>query len=305
MSLTLVAALAVSGAVLPQCSWDRPGTNAFQGDVVAAVDRYVDIPSSTRAALKRRIEQREYDEIATITRDSIRGAHTYTNLRDMHFGQGTVCQTVTRQRWGGNTVERGLVYCEDGHCLIVPTVCRNVSRVTRVEKAAAAPAAAPATAAAASSGGGGGGGPAAVASTAAAPQASPQAVAQAAPQELAMDPPAAGTALPLGVSAPFAATAAAPTETPIALAPTSGNNSFRELISPILGSPGLPSASLSPFGAAPAVAGVPGVLGGLPVPNVVPPVPGVIAVPEPAGYALAVAGLLGLVWARRRKTTQR
>jgi hypothetical protein len=25
----------------------------------------------------------------------------------------------------------GLVYCEQEHCLIVPTVCRNVSRVTR------------------------------------------------------------------------------------------------------------------------------------------------------------------------------
>jgi len=27
--------------------------------------------------------------------------------------------------------ERGLVYCDSGQCILVPTVCRNVSRITR------------------------------------------------------------------------------------------------------------------------------------------------------------------------------
>lgn len=141
MSLFLTAALSsvltAQGAMLPSCSWDRPGANAFTGDVVAAVDRYTDIPPAVRAKLKERMSKRQYDEIAVIRRDSITGKATYSpEIRDMHFAQGTVCQTVTRSKWAANAVERGLVYCEAEHCLIVPTVCRNVSRVTRLQKPA-------------------------------------------------------------------------------------------------------------------------------------------------------------------------
>jgi hypothetical protein len=38
---------------------------------------------------------------------------------------------VTRARWTDRMHERGLVYCEQGHCILVPTVCRNVSRIDR------------------------------------------------------------------------------------------------------------------------------------------------------------------------------
>ncbi len=132
MSLLLISALAISGPVQTLCSWDRPGVNPFMGDVVASVDRYQDIPAAVRAKLKLRVAQRRYDELVTIKRDSIAGAYDYADLRDMHFGQGSVCQTVTRAKWTDQMQERGLVYCEDSHCLIVPTVCRNVSRITRV-----------------------------------------------------------------------------------------------------------------------------------------------------------------------------
>jgi hypothetical protein len=54
----------------------------------------------------------------------------------MHFGAGRVCATVDRSAWPADRVERGLVYCEGEHCLIVPTVCGNVSRVTRVVRPA-------------------------------------------------------------------------------------------------------------------------------------------------------------------------
>jgi hypothetical protein len=131
MSLVLTAALLASTATLPHCSWDRPGHNPFMGHLVAAVDRYTDIPQPVRERLKARMAKRQYDEIAVITRDSIAGKRQYSDLRDMHFGQGQVCRTVTRSGWAMQAVERGLVYCEGEHCLIVPTVCRNLSRVTR------------------------------------------------------------------------------------------------------------------------------------------------------------------------------
>lgn len=174
MSLVLTAALVASTAALPNCSWDRPGFNPFMGNVVAAVDRYADIPAPVRATLKKRMAARQYDEIASIKRDSIGGKYNYSDLRDMHFGAGQVCQTVTREKWSDKNEERGLVYCESGHCLIVPTVCRNVSRVTRGAAIKAAEADAPS--------GGGGGGAGSGAQTAAA----------ATPGELDFDAPSAG-----------------------------------------------------------------------------------------------------------------
>ncbi len=136
MSLIATLALAVSaGSTLPQCSWDRPGVNPFMGDVVAAVDRYQDIPAATREKLKARMKARNYDDIAVIERDGIKGKATYApEIRDMHFGPGAVCRTVARTKWTATTQERGLVYCEDGQCILVPTVCRNVSRIRRLDK---------------------------------------------------------------------------------------------------------------------------------------------------------------------------
>jgi hypothetical protein len=76
---------------------------------------------------------RQYDEIATIERDAIRGRFKYaSDIREMHFDRGQVCATVTRDKWPAGANERGLVYCESGHCIIVPTVCRNVARITRL-----------------------------------------------------------------------------------------------------------------------------------------------------------------------------
>ena len=143
MSLLFAAALAVSATTLPACSWDRPGVDPYIGNVVTAVDRYTDIPEPVRAALKKRMASRQYDDIAVIRRDTVVGQHLYSpEIRDMHFGQGQICRTVTRTQWTPTTEERGLVYCESGHCIIVPTVCRNVSRVTRLPPARSAAAAA-------------------------------------------------------------------------------------------------------------------------------------------------------------------
>lgn len=129
----LVAGLLASTAVLPTCSWDKPGQNPFMGNVVQAVDRYQDIPKASREALKKKMAARQYDDVAEITRDKVVGKSVYSNLRDMHFGPGTLCKTITRSRWDQTQKERGLVYCHDTHCIIVPTVCRNVSRITKQE----------------------------------------------------------------------------------------------------------------------------------------------------------------------------
>ena len=124
------ASIALSAAVAV-CSWAEPGRDPYVGDVLAAVDRYADIPTATRLALKARMLAHQYDDLVAITRDEITGTHNYSDLRDMHFGEGRLCRAPSRALWAAQHVERGLVYCEDEHCLVVPTVCRNVSRVTR------------------------------------------------------------------------------------------------------------------------------------------------------------------------------
>jgi len=117
-------------AAASTCAWPDPGHDPFMGDVVAAVDRYTDITPGVRAELQRRMASRQFDALATITRDGVDG---YTALRDMHFGAGRVCRgAVDHSMWPAGRVERGLVYCVDEHCVIVPTVCRNVSRITRL-----------------------------------------------------------------------------------------------------------------------------------------------------------------------------
>jgi hypothetical protein len=133
MSLTLSTMLVAATVTLPSCSWDKPGADPYMGSMEAAVDRYRDIPPDVRDRLKARMRTRAYDDIATIGRDKIEGKRSYSNLRDMHFGNGRICRQVTRTKWLSSAVERGLVYCEGEHCLIVPTVCRNVSRVTAAD----------------------------------------------------------------------------------------------------------------------------------------------------------------------------
>jgi len=215
MSFALAAAVAASAVTLPSCSWDRPGVNPFVGDVVAAIDRYTDMPAATRSALKKRVAERRYDEIVVIKRDTITGRHSYgPQIRDMHFGTGQVCGTVTRARWTQSAEELGLVYCEAGDCVMIPTVCRNLSRIvrlpTRVASAAEEPdeasgerqrAALPAGGAGGAGGGGGTPGAGADAGAAQAPGATAQAMqaageggALAGNPEIAFEAPSAGGA---------------------------------------------------------------------------------------------------------------
>jgi hypothetical protein len=106
------------------------------GDVVSAIDRYPDIPWDSRARLKERMAKRHYDDIVVIRRDEITGSDRYDpSIRSMHFGESSVCNTVTRSGWSDSMEERGLVYCEGNECILVPTVCRNVSRISRLPQA--------------------------------------------------------------------------------------------------------------------------------------------------------------------------
>jgi len=261
-------ALAASGATLPHCSWDRPGVNPFMGDVVAAVDRYQDIPAPLRAKLKARMLKRDYDEIVSIQRDQIKGRAQYgSTISEMHFGANNVCKTVSRTKWTQKYEERGLVYCEENQCILVPTVCRNVSRIQRLTPRASAPAAATNVASAAQE------------------IDDPQG-------QLEMDPPAAGA---LGGGAPGSERSSF---AQLASGPNSGLDGSGSATPGGITSGNPPAPAGPPVG--PSGGGV--FVPPLP-PSVVVTTPEVPAIPEPSTWAMFGAGLLALVFvaARRRR----
>lgn len=123
--------IAVTLAVVAACSWNNPGSNPYIGPIPEAVYSYTDIPKSVQDRLYNRMQRRDYDDIVQIGAETIAGANNYSDLRQMHFGNNRRCEEVDRSKWEGR-IERGLVYCEGEYCLVVPTVCRNVSRITRL-----------------------------------------------------------------------------------------------------------------------------------------------------------------------------
>lgn len=130
---TLLASAAVATAMLSHCSWNQPGRNPYRGSVTEAVSRYVDIPAPVRARLIARIESGRADDTVAIMRDSIAGKYDYSpRITGMHFGQRTLCETVTRDGWSATAREPAAVYCVGEQCLIVPKICGNISRVQRV-----------------------------------------------------------------------------------------------------------------------------------------------------------------------------
>lgn len=130
----LLATAAFAATIVNNCSWNNPGRFPYRGTPAEAVSRYTDIPAATRAALIRKMETRDVTENVTITRDAIEGSRAYDpQITAMHFGQRTVCDRVTRERWPDTAREPAAVYCADSHCLLVPRICGNVSRIRVVE----------------------------------------------------------------------------------------------------------------------------------------------------------------------------
>ncbi|WEF34164.1 MHFG family PEP-CTERM protein [Pseudoduganella chitinolytica] len=133
----IAAALAATLSVSATCSWNRPGVDPYRGDTATALAHYPDIPAAQRKVLLDKITAGTPDDRVAIRRDAIVGDGRYDPaIRDMHFGKARMCGTVDRSRWTEARSEPGAVYCADQHCILVPRICGNVSRITRRAKAA-------------------------------------------------------------------------------------------------------------------------------------------------------------------------
>ena len=128
LQLILTTALVAAPA---NCSWAHPGANPYRGNPVRALGDF-GLPPGTREKLRALMAAHAYTDVVAISRDGIVGAHDYADLREMHGGGGRVCHgEVDRSAWSATHRERGLVYCADDACVVVPTICNNVSLVTR------------------------------------------------------------------------------------------------------------------------------------------------------------------------------
>lgn len=291
-----------AGSEIARCDWNRPGVNPFMGDVIAAVDRYTDMSPALRERFKERMRARNYDELVTIKRDTISGKGQYgTEIRDMYFGNGRVCRQVSRAGWSADMQERGLVYCEQNQCILVPTICRNVSRISRQATGSrsgaggggAAGGGAPGGGGAAGDGGGGG-----TASGAAGPgNSNANSVWEAAPHGGGNNDTFASVSGWHGSDVPWAP---------------------RDAMSNNVGVGPMPVFSSSPgdVGYAPSIPsqnpnGLPPILSVSPIGTIspggsVPPAGSIPPVPEPSTWGMLLAGLaiVGLAAQRRRATAQ-
>ncbi len=128
----IAAALAASLVFSATCSWNRPGVDPYRGDAAGALAHYPDIPPDGRQALLAKIAAGTPDDTVQIGRDTITGALDYDPvIRDMHFGKRRMCGTVDRSGWQAARSEPAAVYCTGEHCILVPRICGNVSRVQR------------------------------------------------------------------------------------------------------------------------------------------------------------------------------
>lgn len=133
----MITALALAAAVTATCNWGDRGLDPFMGDLPSAVDTYTQIPKATREALKAKMRARQFDDTAHITGAGIKSSTwNYGPLRMMHFGNGSrLCGVVNTSMWpAGDPGERALIYTVGNWSIAVPSVCRNVSLITRGER---------------------------------------------------------------------------------------------------------------------------------------------------------------------------
>jgi hypothetical protein len=114
------------------CDWSNPGADPYTGGVAAAVARY-GFPDAAQQEIVRKWRRIEMDGVVVITKDGaqpLSRRFVASDLRDMHYGRDKLCVgEVKRDGWPDGHVELASVYCAGQHCIAIPTVCRNVSRI--------------------------------------------------------------------------------------------------------------------------------------------------------------------------------
>lgn len=115
------------------CDWSNPGHEPYRQHGTEHIERALDsylFEKKLRDDLVWRIKSMQPDAVVFIRSDGIYSAYgTASNLRDMHSKRGICRGPVDRSAWKPEHSESALVYCSEGHCVAVPVVCGNISRI--------------------------------------------------------------------------------------------------------------------------------------------------------------------------------
>jgi hypothetical protein len=126
----VLAALGTTVAHAAPCDWSKPGAAPYRGQSVETALAAYDMPEHARAEIAGKVKTMLEDGIALITRDKITSPQgSVWGLRDMHWSGGMCTGPVSRQGWAADRVEAALIYCSGPHCIAIPVVCGNVSRI--------------------------------------------------------------------------------------------------------------------------------------------------------------------------------
>jgi len=113
------------------CDWNNPGSNPYRGaSIYSAVQSY-GFPKESTDEIVWKIKANMTDAVIYVKRDSIESPFGIaSNLRDMHFGNNKRCNgKVIRNNWNSLDEKPALVYCSSQHCVAIPVVCGNISRI--------------------------------------------------------------------------------------------------------------------------------------------------------------------------------
>jgi len=120
--------------VLDNCDWNKPGFNPYTGSVVQAIESYSDIDNESKAILIKAVKENKYDRVL-ISKTGIfsLSENEYTpEITGMHFGKNHRCNKIDRTQWNNWHFEPAKVYESPGATIVIPDVCNNVSRITRI-----------------------------------------------------------------------------------------------------------------------------------------------------------------------------
>lgn len=125
-----IAAAAYSVSAQAQCVWADPGANPYTGGKAEAVLKLDGIPQGTRLRLAELVAARVGFRQVLVTRDQIDGGRL-TDLRDMNFGDGRICQgAVDRSMWSATHAEPAMAWQEGKHVVLWFVRCGNIARAT-------------------------------------------------------------------------------------------------------------------------------------------------------------------------------
>lgn len=114
---------------LTACNWDNPGHDPYTNTVSAALSQF-SIPAAHKNVIEAQIKAGANTGMVFITKDGLVSPdRNLSTFMMMTFGKNKMCYGVERTRWADSHYEPAKLYCSGDYCVMIPTVCGNITQV--------------------------------------------------------------------------------------------------------------------------------------------------------------------------------